>query len=239
MGQSEILVWLDRYTGYERVGAIADRGEGLTFAYDAGYQGPAISHDMPVGTTPMSSHRTETYFHYLTFATRLVRGACANAFGESMGLLCHVFLDYLLGNCDNHLKNFSVLYDQGMLSAQLSPAYDILDTTVYARVATEMGVPLSFDRSIVGVTKDDLVASIRHAGFPERLALAEFETLRDDALRSFSQACDLIAAQGYGQEVDRLAGPMATGLRARAGFTYTEASRIYVDDRDLGLSLRK
>ena len=76
-----------------------------------------------------------------------------------MGLLCHVYLDYLLGNCDNHLKNFSVLYDESMRIAQLSPAYDILDTTIYARVADEMGIPLSFSRSVVGVS---------HRGLPRR-----------------------------------------------------------------------
>lgn len=442
MGQVEVLVWLDRYTGYELVGTIADRGAGLSFAYDANYRGPAISQGMPLGANPTTSHHTETYFHalapegdtqldllrllragrrewlpflkrlgnessgalvftldgdaphggegyeplpegyfeqlasdpagttlstlertrvsvagamrkvglyrnagtgvwcstrgaaptthivkvpnealfpletvneaicltvarlcgieteefelipterttllaarrfdrpipvepilvgdtarplrlhqedlcqlgdtsikyepsgahYLSFATRLVRSTCANAFGESMGLLCHVFLDYLLGNCDNHLKNFSVLYDRNMHSTQLSPAYDILDTTVYARVATEMGIPLSFGRSILGVTRDDLVEAIRHAGFPEKLALGEFEAIRDDTLRCFPKACELVASQGYEREVERLAGPMGSGLRARADFAYSDAIRTYVDERDLGASLRK
>lgn len=442
MGRAEVLVWLDRYTGYELVGTIADRGAGLSFTYDAGYRGPAILSGVPVDETPAPPYRTETYFHalapegdtqldflrllhagrsewlpflkrlgdessgalvftldgdtpggsegyeplpdgyfellasdpagttmntlertrvsvagamrkvglyrddnskkwhstrgaaptthivkvpnealfpletvneaicltvsrlcgieteefelipteratllaarrfdrpipeepiliggaarplrlhqedlcqlgdtsikyepsgahYLSFATRLVRGACANAFGESMGLLCHVLLDYLLGNCDNHLKNFSVLYDKDMRSAQLSPAYDILDTTVYARVATEMGIPLSFGRSVVDVTREDLVGAIRHAGFPEKLALGEFEAIRDDALRNFPRACDFVASQGYGREVERLAGPMGSGLRARADFAYTDAVRTYVDDRDFGVSLRK
>lgn len=442
MGCDEVLVWMDRYTSYELVGTIADRGTGLSFAYDASYQGPAISQGMPVDMVPTTPHRTETYFHalapegdtqidflklmragrgewlsflkrlgnessgalvftikgetphgregyeplgegyferlasdpvgttidtlertrvsvagamrkvglyrnadtgawyrthgaaptthiikvpnedlfpletvneaicltvarlcdieteefelvpteraillaarrfdrpipdnpilvndvarpmrlhqedlcqladtsikyepsgahYLSFATRLIRGACANSFGESMGLLCHVFLDYLLGNCDNHLKNFSVLYDRDMRSAQLSPAYDILDTTIYARVATEMGVPLSFGRSIMGVTLDDLVRTIRHAGFPEKLALGEFESIRDDILHNFPVACDIVASQGYGREVERLVEPMGSGLSARASFAYTDAVRTYVDDRGLGTSLRK
>lgn len=442
MGRVEVLVWLDRYSDYELVGTIADRGTGLTFAYDEDYRGPAISRGMPIDATPASLHRTQTFFHalapegdtqldflrllhvgrgewlpflrrlgdessgalvftidgdtpcgsegyeplpegyferlaadpagvtldtlertrvsvagamrkvglyqdantggwritrgaaptthivkvpnealfpletvneaicltvarlcdieteefeliptenatllaarrfdrptpdeptlvggaprpmrlhqedlcqlgdtpikyepsgahYLSFATRLVRGACANAFGESMGLLCHVFLDYLLGNCDNHLKNFSILYDEGMRSAQLAPAYDILDTTVYARVATEMGVPLSFGRSIVGVTREDLADAIHHAGFPVKLALGEFEAVRDDAVRNFPKACDFVASQGYGHEVERLAGPMGSGLRARANFAYTDAVRAYVDERGLGASLRK
>lgn len=177
--------------------------------------------------------------HYLTFAARLVRNACANAFGEAMGFLCHVFLDYLLGNCDNHLKNFSVLYDKKMRTAQLSPAYDMLDTTIYARVADEMGIPLSFSRSVIGVSRNDLLDTILHAGFPKKLALGEFESIRDDAMRQFPKACELVAAQGFANEVERLYAPMWQGLKARASFCYTEQDRTYLDMRGLGTNLRK
>ncbi|MBR3159720.1 MAG: HipA domain-containing protein [Atopobiaceae bacterium] len=190
-----------------------------------------------LGDTPVKYEPSGA--HYLSFASRLVRGACANAFGEAMGLLCHVYIDYLLGNCDNHLKNFSVLYDETMRTAQLSPAYDILDTTIYARVASEMGVPLSFNRSIVGVSYEDLVEAIRHAGFPEKLALGEFESVRDDVLRHFPEACDIVASQGFAKEVERLATPMSQGLKARAGFSFTERDRQYLDTRGLGTDRRK
>ena len=177
--------------------------------------------------------------HYLSFASRLVRDACANAFGETMGLLCHVYLDYLLGNCDNHLKNFSILYDESMRTAQLSPAYDILDTTIYARVSDKMGVPLSFNRSIVGVSYENLVEAIRHAGFPEKLALGEFESVRDDALRHFPEACEIVASQGFAEEVERLSAPMSQGLKARATFSFMEQDRTYLDTRGLGTDMRK
>ena len=148
-------------------------------------------------------------------------------------------LDYLLGNCDNHLKNFSVLYDESMRVVKLSPAYDLLDTTIYARVANEMGVPLSFDRSVVGVSYEDLVEAIQHAGFPKKLALDEFETIRDDVLRNFPRACEIVAAQGFAKEVERLSVPMAQGLTARASFSFTEQGRTYLDARDLGAGVRK
>lgn len=190
-----------------------------------------------LGDTPIKYEPSGA--HYLSYATRLVRDACTNAFGESMGLLCLVLLDYLLGNCDNHLKNFAVLYGKDMRHAALSPAYDILDTTIYARVTTEMGISLSPSRSIVDVTRDDLVQAIRRAGFPEKLALGEFESLKDDALRSFPKACELVAARGFAEEVEHLAGPMEQGLKARANFTYSEQNRLYLDARDLGARLHK
>ena len=122
--------------------------------------------------------------HYLSFATHLIRGACANAFGESMGLLCHVFLDYLLGNCDNHHKTSQCTI--GTCNQPCShPHTTSLIRQSMPACHPKWVFPLSFDRPIVGVTKDDVVRAIRHAGFPEKLALGEFECIRDDALRNF------------------------------------------------------
>ncbi len=42
-----------------------------------------------------------------------------------------VVMSYLLKNGDAHLKNFGVLYDSDMSNIRYSPAYDIVNTTVY------------------------------------------------------------------------------------------------------------
>jgi len=42
-----------------------------------------------------------------------------------------VVMSYLLKNGDAHLKNFGVLYDGDMNNIRFSPAYDIVNTTVY------------------------------------------------------------------------------------------------------------
>lgn len=85
---------------------------------------------------------------------------------------------------------------------------------------------------------DDLTEAIRHAGFPERLALGEFESIRDDALHALPRAFDLVGATGYAEEVERLAPPMEKGLRNRANFSYTEVS-AYVDAKAVGTGIRK
>lgn len=116
----------------------------------------------------------------------------------------------------------------------MSPAYDVLDTTVYGRLSTEMGVPLSFDRLVTDVTRSDVTDAIRHAGYPENLAWAEFEILADDAVCAFPKACELVAQMGFADEVERLEGPMGQGLMDRASFSFTEGRRVSVDGQYQG-----
>ena len=60
-----IRVWVDRYGTYELAGTIEPRNDGLSFAYDPSFSGPAISAGMPLQKEPFSPHRTETFFHAL------------------------------------------------------------------------------------------------------------------------------------------------------------------------------
>ncbi|WP_198264396.1 type II toxin-antitoxin system HipA family toxin [sulfur-oxidizing endosymbiont of Gigantopelta aegis] len=42
-----------------------------------------------------------------------------------------IVMNYLLKNGDAHLKNFAIIYDQDIAHIRLSPAYDIVNTSVY------------------------------------------------------------------------------------------------------------
>jgi hypothetical protein len=84
-----------------------------------------------------------------------------------------------------------------------------------------------------------VVEAVRHAGFPEQIALGEFETVRDDVLRNFPKACEIVAASGFSAEVEKLFVPMEQGLKARANFSYTGQGRVYLDERDVGARVRK
>ena len=60
---------------------------------------------------------------------------------------------YLVGNCDNHLKNLSIIHEGS--SIRLAPAYDIVCTTFFERFSREMGMRLGATRMIDDVVPDD------------------------------------------------------------------------------------
>lgn len=61
--------------------------------------------------------------------------------------------NFLVGNCDNHLKNLSVVYEGRTL--RLAPAYDIVCTTYFERFSREMGMRLGSTRNIDAVEMQD------------------------------------------------------------------------------------
>ena len=69
-----------------------------------------------------------------------IASSCSDAFGERLVLLESVVFSYLVGNCDNHLKNYSLLYDSPMTGCAVSPTYDVTSTTCYPELSREMGV---------------------------------------------------------------------------------------------------
>lgn len=61
--------------------------------------------------------------------------------------------NYLVGNCDNHLKNLSVLHSP--TSLRLAPVYDLVCTTFFERFSREMGMRIGSTRVIDDICPDD------------------------------------------------------------------------------------
>lgn len=60
---------------------------------------------------------------------------------EKLKLLRLTLFNYLVGNEDAHLKNFSLIRLNQKI--QLSPAYDLLNTTIVMKVTEELALPLN------------------------------------------------------------------------------------------------
>ncbi len=74
----------------------------------------------------------------------------------------------LLGNSDAHLKNFSVLYHNGVMP-ELSPAYDIVCVAALPGFQG-FGTNVAIDKYQRQETVDDYIAVARSAGISERIA---------------------------------------------------------------------
>lgn len=65
--------------------------------------------------------------------------------------------NYLIGNCDNHLKNLSILYSGSWKSFRLAPAYDLVSTTRFERFSRAMGMRIGSASIIDDVSPLDLI----------------------------------------------------------------------------------
>ena len=78
-----------------------------------------------------------------------------------------LLVNILVANGDAHLKNWSLLY-QDQVTPRLSPAYDILTTSVYMEGETEYALNLGKTKEWFSVTEDHFQAWADKAGIPWR-----------------------------------------------------------------------
>lgn len=70
----------------------------------------------------------------------LVKKHSQQAAKDTLRLLDLVIFNFLIGNNDAHAKNFSFLYQQSLDAPLLAPAYDLLCTSIYPELSSEMAM---------------------------------------------------------------------------------------------------
>lgn len=135
--------------------------------------------------------------HYLSRCAHVIASSSSNPFGDRALLLQSIFFDYLIGNCDNHLKNHAMLWDDTWRTRELAPRYDITCTTIYPQIYLEMGVSLSPSRRIDQVTSTDIDRAISEAGVPLTMGRNLYREVWEDFLPGLERAEMALIDLGY------------------------------------------
>ena len=72
---------------------------------------------------------------------------------ESQKFLRYVLFNYVIGNCDSHGKNYSLLYKNNRV--ELSPLYDVVSTIIYPGLTEKLSMKIGKHYEIQKVTKED------------------------------------------------------------------------------------
>lgn len=134
---------------------------------------------------------------YIARVCKTILRASSNPFGDRMLFLQSVFFDYLVGNCDNHLKNYSLLWDAAWQSRELAPRYDIVCTTIYPSIYLEMGISLCPSRRITDVSEGDIDAASRAAGVPVSMGRRLYQEIYEDIPSALDEAEALLCEEGF------------------------------------------
>lgn len=108
---------------------------------------------------------------------------------ESQKFLRYMLFNYLIGNCDSHGKNYSLLYKNNRV--ELSPLYDVVSTIIYSGLTEKLSMKIGKHYEIQKVSKEDfsLLAeslNIKHSvlskifGDFAKKYINAFEELKDD-----------------------------------------------------------
>ena len=72
---------------------------------------------------------------------------------ETQKFLRYVIFNYLIGNCDSHGKNYSLLFKNKMI--ELAPLYDAVSTIIYPGLTDKLSMKIGKHYEIQKVTKED------------------------------------------------------------------------------------
>ena len=120
---------------------------------------------------------------------------------ETQKFLRYVIFNYLIGNCDSHGKNYSLLYKNR--TVELAPLYDAVSTVIYSGLTDKLSMKIGRHYEIQKVSKEDFsllaenldvkgsVLSKIFADFESKSSKA-FEALKTDEKVS-GDVLDLIA----------------------------------------------
>jgi len=101
-------------------------------------------------------------------AIELLRSASPAPALELPRLWEALVFNWMIGNCDAHAKNFSLLYDTG--APTLAPFYDLVSTRMYERLTTRLAMSIGGATHIGDVTPMAWTELARAAGLSERFA---------------------------------------------------------------------
>jgi serine/threonine-protein kinase HipA len=88
--------------------------------------------------------------------------------------------NWLIGNCDAHAKNYSLLYDTG--APTLAPLYDLVSTGVYPELATRLAMSIDGATHIAEVDAAAWEALARQTGYSARFMRTTTAALVDRVL---------------------------------------------------------
>ncbi|MFI4991606.1 MAG: type II toxin-antitoxin system HipA family toxin [Solirubrobacterales bacterium] len=106
--------------------------------------------------------------------------------------------NWLIGNCDAHAKNFSLLYDASVPA--LAPLYDLVSTTAYTELTERLAMSVDGARMIGEVRLEAWVELAREIDYSERFVVAETSAL---VARTLDEAAKLMSAPDHRGETVR------------------------------------
>lgn len=115
---------------------------------------------------------------------------------DQLRLWDRIIFNFLIGNTDSHVKNFSLIYNADLSSVRLSPAYDIVSTRAY-NLSTDMSFAIGGEYNIEKIDRSTFKAAAKEVGLGEKLALSRFDDLSGRFEKALDEASQRLSDTGF------------------------------------------
>ena len=134
---------------------------------------------------------------YLKGMFEILRKYSANPVADELKLWNTIVFDYLIGNTDAHIKNFSLLYGKDLRQIRLAPAYDIVSTVIYEQSTRDMAFYIGDAISLDDLTENSFRQAAQEVGLGERMAMRRFDAMVKRFRTALHASSEDLQAAGY------------------------------------------
>ena len=138
---------------------------------------------------------------YMARMFELLRNNSSNPIEDQIALLRIIIFNYLIGNTDCHVKNFSLLYSEDLKSKRLAPAYDLVATRVY-RTTSDMSFYIGDEVNITRINRGQFEMAASEIGLSSNLVLRNFDDVANKLEKAMADAAEDLAEKGFENAIE-------------------------------------
>ncbi len=140
--------------------------------------------------------------NYVVRMFGIIRNHSGNPLEDQLKLWRRIVFDYVLGNTDAHIKNFSLLYSYDLGEKRLSPAYDMISTAIYEASTREMSFNIGGKRLLDEIGRVDFKLMASEAGLGEKVAMNVYEDILNRFENSIHESVKELSSMGFENALD-------------------------------------
>ena len=146
---------------------------------------------------PASRKYERSFAGHMKGMFEILRKYSADPMQDQLRLWDIIVFNYLIGNTDAHVKNFSLLYGRNLKGIRLAPAYDIVSTTVYEQSTRDMAFSIGGAYSIDEIGREHFRKAAKEVGLGERMAMRHFDGMCARFRIALREATEALMQEGY------------------------------------------
>ncbi len=134
---------------------------------------------------------------YMKRMFEILRTRSANPVSDQLKLWDAIIFDFLIGNTDAHIKNFSLLYGKNLQRIRLAPVYDILSTAVYEQSTRNMAFRIGGSLSLDELNRDAFRLAAEEVGLGWKMAMRRFDSMAGLFPSALHKSAEELVQEGY------------------------------------------
>lgn len=132
----------------------------------------------------------------------IIRNYARRPLEDQLRLWNRIVFNFVLGNTDAHIKNYSLLYDSHMEGISLAPAYDMISTVIYESATKDMSFNIGGNRNLDRIDEDNFKLLASRAGIGEKIAMSNYHKMIDRFEKAIKDSAKELKELGFNNAYD-------------------------------------